>query len=54
MAEDTKKVADLILERVRWIDERLDRIETKIGTLAGKVDGLIDLATGTRGAFLAF
>jgi hypothetical protein len=54
VAEDTKKVADHTLERVRRVGDRLDRMDAKIGTLAAKVDGLIDLATGTRADFLAF
>jgi hypothetical protein len=56
MAEKTKtsNVADLTLERVRRLEERFDKTDAKIDNLAGKIDGLIDLATGTRADFAGF
>jgi len=47
-------VADLTLERVRRLDEKLDRVLQIIATQNQKIDGLLDLATGTRSDFAGF
>ena len=47
-------VADLTLERVRRLDEKLDRVLRIIATQNQKIDGLLDLATGTRSDFAGF
>ncbi|MGO9172476.1 MAG: hypothetical protein ACLP7P_10995 [Rhodomicrobium sp.] len=47
-------IADLALERVRRLDEKLDRVLHIIAVLNPKIDGLLDLATGTRADFAGF
>ncbi len=51
---DKMSVADLTLERVRRLDEKLDRLLQIIATQNQKIDGLLDLATGTRADFAGF
>jgi hypothetical protein len=56
MVDDNNKlpVADLTLQRVRRLDEKLDRVIQIIATQNQKIDGLLDLATGTRADFTGF
>ncbi len=56
MSDENNKmpVADLTLERVRRLDEKLDRVLQIIATQNQKIDGLLDLATGTRADFAGF
>jgi hypothetical protein len=56
MVDENSKtpVADLTLERVRRLDEKLDRVLQIIATQNQKIDGLVDLATGTRADFAGF
>jgi hypothetical protein len=56
MVDDNNKlpVAGLTLERVRRPDEKLDRVIQIIATQNQKIDGLLDLATGTRADFAGF
>ncbi len=52
--ENNTTVADLTLERVRRLDEKLDRVLQIIAVQNQKIDGLVDLATGTRADFAGF
>lgn len=56
MVDENNKVpvADLTLERVRRLDEKLDRLTQIITIQNQKIDGLLDLATGTRADFARF
>jgi hypothetical protein len=56
MADENEKVpiAALTLERVRRLDEKLDRVLHIIAVQNQKIDGLVDLATGTRADFAGF
>ncbi len=56
MTDENSKtpVADLTLERVRRLDEKLDRVLHIIAVQNQKIDGLLDLATGTRADFAGF
>ena len=56
MADENSKpaVADLTLGRVRRLDEKLDRVLHVIAVQNQKIDGLLDLATGTRADFAGF
>ncbi len=47
-------VADLTSERVRRLDEKLDRFLHIISVQNQKIDGLPDLANGTRADFAGF
>lgn len=47
-------VADLTLKRVRRLDEKLDRLTQIIAVQNQKIDGLLDLASGTRADFAGF
>ncbi len=51
---DATPVADLTLERFRRLDEKLDRVLHIIAVQNQKIDGLLDLATGTRADFTGF
>ncbi len=56
MVDENNKlpIADLTLERVRRLDEKLDRVLHIIAVQNQKIDGLLDLATGTRADFAGF
>jgi hypothetical protein len=50
MIDDNNKLplADLIFESIRRLDEKLDGVMQIIAAQNQKIDGLLDLATGTR------
>jgi hypothetical protein len=56
MVDENSKppIADLTLERVRRLDEKLDRVLQVIVIQSQKIDGLVGLATGTRADFAGF
>lgn len=52
MAGDPANIADLTLDRMRRLDEKIGRL-AQLG-VQNKIDGLIDLATATRADFSGF
>ena len=56
MVDENSKapVGDLTLERVRRLDEKLDRVLHIVDIQGQKIDALLDLATGARADFAGF